>query len=384
MATPKNSRARASKHHFWRPRNIALTVVAVLVVLLVALQLLLEPIVLRFANKKLDTLPGYKGHIEDVDISLWRGAYTIEGVRLQKIEGAIPVPFFSADAVDLSVEWKALFHGKIVSEIVLNRPRINFVAGPTRAQSQTDAEGWQPVVEALFPFTINRFEIIEGEVHFRDFHQNPKVDIHLDHLDAIATGLTNAQEQSAPLPATFNLTGRAMDHAPLRIDLKVAPLAKVPTFDLNAELTDLKLTTLNDYFKAYAFMDVENGTLSVFTETVAKDGKFKGYIKPLTKDLDILSLKHDSKNPLRLAWEAVAGGVGQVFENQPKAQVGTQIPFAGSFSDPNPEILKTVGALLRNAFVRALHPDLNHSIKFEGGPTIREEKQQKKEESKKS
>ncbi|MCD6024586.1 MAG: hypothetical protein K0Q91_1502 [Fibrobacteria bacterium] len=376
--------SKSSKKSMWRPRNVILIVVGILLVLLVALQLLLEPLVLRFANKKLDEMPGYKGHIEDVDISLWRGAYTIEGVRLQKVEGNVPVPFFSARSADFSVEWKALLRGKVVSEITLDHPRLNFVSGPTKAQSQNDAEGWQKVVEDLFPLTINRFEILQGEIHFRDFHRTPKVDIHLDHLNAVATGLTNSQEQSSPLPATFKLTGRAMEHAPLRIDMKVAPLATDPTFDLNAELTDLELATLNDYFNAYAFMDVENGTLSLFTEMAAKEGGFKGYIKPLTKNLDIASLENDAQNPLRLAWETIVGAVGQIFENQPRAQVGTQIPFSGRFSDPNPDIWKTVGTLLRNAFIRALHPDLNNSIRFEGVPSRQEEKKQEKKESKKS
>lgn len=376
--------ASKSRHSFRQPRNIVLVALGILLVLVIALQLLLEPLVLRFANKKLDDMPGYKGHIEDVDISLWRGAYTIEGVRLQKIEGNVPVPFFSARSADFSVEWKALLRGKVVSEITLDRPRLNFVSGPTQAQSQNDAEGWQEVVEDLFPLTINRFEILQGEIHFRDFHRTPKVDIHLDHLDAVATGLTNSQEQSSPLPATFKLTGRAMGHAPLRIDMKVAPLADDPTFDLNAELTDLKLTTLNDYFNAYAFMDVESGTLNLFTEMAAKEGAFKGYIKPLTKNLNILDLEKDAQNPLRLAWETITGAVGQIFENQPRAQVGTQIPFSGRFSDPNPDIWKTVGTLLRNAFIRALHPDLNNSIQFEGGPSPHEEKKQEKKESKKS
>jgi hypothetical protein len=382
MTKPKHKSTKS--HSFWRPRNIVLVLLGTLLILLVALQLLLEPIVLKFANRKLDELPGYKGHIEDVDISLWRGAYTIEGIRLQKIAGNIPVPFFSARAVDFSVEWKALFQGKIVSEITLDNPRLNFVSGPTPAQSQSGVDNWQTTVEELFPLTINRFEIRDGDIHFRDFHSDPKIDIHLDHLNAVATGLTNAQETTSPLPATFNLTGRAMDHAPLRVDMKIAPLALDPTFDLNAELTGLKLVSLNDYFNAYAYMDVEKGTLSVFTEVASKEGNFKGYLKPLTKDLDILSLKKDSKNPVRLAWEAVVAGVGQLFENQPKAQVGTQIPFSGKYSDPNPDVWKTVGYLLRNAFIRALHPDLNNSIQFEGGPSLKEEKRQEKKEAKES
>ncbi len=380
----KTKKVWKKRHPLWRPRTITLAFFGTLLVLLVAAQLLLEPIVLRFANKKLDDFAGYQGHIRDVDISLWRGAYALEGVQLQKTEGGIPVPFFSAGSVDFSVEWRALLKGKIVSEIILDNPRLNFVAGPTEAESQSGVKGWQEVTEELFPFSINRFEIIDGEIHFREFHQKPKVDIHLDHLNAVATGLTNAQETSSPLPANFNLTGRAMYHAPLRIDMKLAPLARTPTFDINAELTALKLPTLNNYFKAYAFIDVEKGTLSLFTEMAAKDGKFKGYIKPLTKNLDILSLKNDSKNPLKLAWETTVASVAQIFENQPKSQVGTQVPFAGSFSDPNPEILSTVTYLLRNAFIRALNPNLDNSIKFEGGPTIKEEKQQIKEERKKS
>src|SRR4051812_40936745 len=113
------SRSHAPKHHPWRPRNILLLVLGILVLLVVALQFLLEPVVLKFANRKLDEIPGYKGHIEQVHIHLWRGAYSIQGIELKKVEGNVPVPFFSARSVDLSVEWRALFHGKVVSEIVL-------------------------------------------------------------------------------------------------------------------------------------------------------------------------------------------------------------------------------------------------------------------------
>lgn len=379
-------RAKKTRNpHVWRPRNIVLGILALLLALLLALQFLLEPLVLRFANRKLDEIPGYKGRIEDVDIHLWRGAYTIEGLRLQKVEGDIPAPFFSASAVDFSIEWRALFQGKIVSEIYLDKPRLNFVVGPTQAQSQTKVDDWQDPVEELFPFTINRLEIRDGEIHFRDFHKTPKVDIHLDDLDALATGLTNAQENGAPLPASFKLTGRAMNHAPLRLDLKLAPLARKPTFDLNAEVKDLRLPALNDFFKAYAAVDAEGGTLSVFTEMTASDNRFKGYVKPLTKDLDILDLREDGSNPIQLAWEALVAGVGQLFENRGEDQFGTQIPFSGTFSDPNPEIWPTVGALLRNAFIRALNPAINNSIRYEGGgPGAKEIKAQKKKEAKKT
>ena len=69
-------------------------------------------------------------------LHLWRGAYQIHQVKIEKTDGKVPVPFFSAPLVDLSVEWKALFNGAFVGEIDFHRPHMNFVNGPSEASSQ--------------------------------------------------------------------------------------------------------------------------------------------------------------------------------------------------------------------------------------------------------
>jgi hypothetical protein len=213
---------------------------------------------------------------------------------------------------------------------------------------------------------INRFAVHDGEIHFRDLTRQPKVDIHLDHLEALAKGLTTVPRKGEALPATFHAEGRAMDHADLRIDLKLDPMAKDPTFDLDAELIALKLTTLNDFLKAYAKVDAEGGTFSLYTEMAADKGSFKGYVKPLVKDLKIFSPgKKDEGGVLETIWEAMVAGVANIMENKEKEQVATQIPLSGRFSNPEAGIWRSVGYLLRNAFVRALRPNLAHSVGFE-------------------
>lgn len=104
--------------------------VIAIVLILIALRIALPYIVKDYVNKTLSEIPGYKGIVEDIDMNLWRGAYEIEKVSLVKTDGKVPVPFFSADKIDLSVQWGALFEGSIVGEIVLENPKINFVAGP--------------------------------------------------------------------------------------------------------------------------------------------------------------------------------------------------------------------------------------------------------------
>ena len=46
--------------------------------------------------------------MQDIDIALIRGAYTIDSITLDKINDKVPVPFFVAKTIDISVEWDAL------------------------------------------------------------------------------------------------------------------------------------------------------------------------------------------------------------------------------------------------------------------------------------
>ena len=100
--------------------------------------------------------------------------------------------------------------------------------------------------------------------------------------------------------------------------MNINPLAKQPTFDLNAELKDTNLVLLNDFFKAYAKIDVNKGKFGMYTEVAAKDGSFKGYVKPIIKDLDVLGHEDRDDNVFRKMWEGLVGFVGQVFKNQPE------------------------------------------------------------------
>jgi uncharacterized protein involved in outer membrane biogenesis len=122
-----------------RPGEIIIAVVLILLVVRIALPYIVKD----YVNKTLSEIPGYKGIVEDINISLLRGAYEIENVSLVKTDGDVPVPFFSADLIDLSVQWGALFEGSIVGEIILENPKINFVSGPSEEQSQSSVnDSW--------------------------------------------------------------------------------------------------------------------------------------------------------------------------------------------------------------------------------------------------
>src|SRR4051812_7825958 len=85
-------------------------IVLVLAVLLAVVRAILPWGVRKYVNRTLDRNDLYEGKIGQVQIHLWRGAYSIHDIKISKRTGDIPVPFFSAKTVDFSIEWKALRH----------------------------------------------------------------------------------------------------------------------------------------------------------------------------------------------------------------------------------------------------------------------------------
>jgi hypothetical protein len=324
-------------------------------VLLIGVRAALPIVLERFVNRTLDQLEGYSGRVEDIDLGLWRGAYQIEGIRIVKTGGRIPVPFFQASLLDISVEWRALFDGDIVAEIELFRPRVNFVKGPTKRTSQTEpASNWTDTVRELAPFRINRFAINDGEVHYRDLHSEPKVDVYIQDIRATARNLTNAGDRSGSLVATFDADALAMGSGKVHLKGKYDPYAKQPTFDLAFGLDKLDLTQANEFLRAYASIDAERGTLSLDGEFAAAKGRFRGYVKPFIEELDVLRWGEEKENVINQLWQGLVELAGTILEDPDKSRIATRIPFAGTIDDPAASVWSTIGGLLRNAFIESL------------------------------
>ena len=358
VSPPRLSRGR-------RISRATFLVIVALLVILIGARTALPHVVLWYANKTLDEVPGYHGVIRDVDIALWRGAYAIEGLDIKKTGGQIPVPFFTCPRVEFSVEWRAVFDGALVGEIDFRRPVLNLVAGPTEETTQNDLDGrWQDKVAELFPLRINRFEVHDGEAHFRNFHTTPKVDVPIDDVHVLARNLTNSLELSNTLVATIEAEGRPLGDATLDFKTKLDPYKKDPTFDLDAKLERVDLRKLNDFLRAYGNFDAEGGTLGVYAELAAADGAFTGYVKPIIEDLDILDLGEETKTPLHKLWEGAVDVVSRIFRNMPKDQFATKVEYSGRFDQPKYSILGIIGEAVKNAFIKALPAQLDESVQL--------------------
>lgn len=357
-------------------RRVIRWLLPTIVILIVVIRLILPYVVLHYANKTLANMKGYYGHIEDVDLAIIRGAYKVDSIYLNKSDtvSGKQTPFFSAPLIDLSIEWKALFKGSIVGEIKMDRPVLLFTKDKVEPkQVVRDSADFKKVLDGFMPLDINRFEITRGKIQYKDHTSVPKVDIEMNRLHLIAQNLRNSYDSSAVLPASVNATASVYDGT-LRFDARLNPLENDPTFDMSTELKNTNLVKLNDFFQAYAKVDVNKGTFGLYSEVAAKDNQFAGYVKPLIKDLDILGKEDRKDNIFRKIWEGIAGGVGEIFENQKEDQVATKIPFKGNLDNPRTNVWFALGTILQNAFIQALQPSIDNEINIGSVKVQKEEK----------
>jgi hypothetical protein len=341
-------------------RQTLLGLLGIVIVLLIVARLLLPSGVRWYVNRVLDQDPIYKGRIGDIKIALWRGAYSINDIRMNQVIGSVPAPLFSAKRLDLALEWRALLEGKVAGKVSVYEPEITFVDSEDPASDQTGAGGpWLQILSELFPFDINSATVVNGTVNFRATDTDPPVDVQLTELNVQVDNLTNVHDEVRRLVSTVTATGLAMGHAKIDFQTEFDPFSYNPTFKMGLKMLGLDVTKTNDLAKAYGQFDFEHGWFDLVVEIDAKEGQLEGYVKPLFRNLKIFTLKEvGEKDIFALFWEAMLGTVSEVIENQPRDQLATFIPVSGNFSGPDTDLLATLLNVLRNAFIRAYLPRL--------------------------
>lgn len=355
-----NSTSNSSKTH---RRNRLLKIIGVILIVLIAIRLMLPYWVLNYANKQLAHISGYMGHIDDIDLSLYRGAYVVKDIYINKLDSVTQkqTPLFNCPNVDISLAWAALFKGRIVTELEFINPSLRFTEDKAElGDMENDTVDFRKMLKTFTPFKVNYVKITDGKIAYIDSTVRPVVDIQLDHAHILAKNLSNVVDTTL-LPA--NITASANVYGGnVRFNMRIDALSKDPTFDMNMELKDANLARLNDFFKAYANLDMHKGTFGMYMEMAAKDRKYIGYVKPFIADLEVVGPEDKKDNLFQKIWEGFVGVVAGILENRDSDKIATKVPIVGEYGEQTIGVWYAVFATLRNGFVRAIYPALDNQV----------------------
>ncbi|MFA7903784.1 DUF748 domain-containing protein [Pseudomonas aeruginosa] len=330
-----------------------------LIVLLVALQLALPYLVRDYLNEKLTDMGDYRGQVSDVDLAWWRGAYTVNGLKIVKTTGKVPVPFLNAPVIDISVSWHSLWYDRaVVAEVAFLRPELNFVDGGDKQNSQTgQGTDWRQQLDKLLPITLNEVVIDDGVLTFRNFSSKPPVTLKATQLQASIRNLTNIRDEAGRRDASFEARALVAGDAKVESRATFDPFSDFDDFEFRLRATGIELRRLNDFASAYGKFDFKAGHGDVVIEAEATNGRLNGYIKPLLRDVEVFDWQQDvedkDKGLFRSVWEALVGATETVLKNQPKNQFATRVELSGSVRRQNISAFEAFLQILRNGFVQA-------------------------------
>jgi hypothetical protein len=179
--------------------------------------------------------------------------------------------------------------------------------------------------------------------------------------------LNNFSNQFVKGPAQAKLKARFMGSGPTTATATFRPEKSGPDFDLHLKIEDTRLTSLNDVLRSYGNFDVSAGIFSLVTELHVKNNKISGYVKPFIKDVKVYDKRKDKDQGIaHKLYEKLVGGVATLLENRTRQEVATKVIVSGPVSNPETDTWQIVGALLKNAFFKAILPTFDKEATGKG------------------
>lgn len=340
-----------------RPRRALLWTLIAVAAVLVAARMALNPFVARHTRSVLASLNGYRGSFDDVSVSLLHLSYTIEGLKLVQVPtppGASEKrPFFYVKRAEIGLHWRDLIHRReLVGSVELDEPKLNLIAGGDKEPSQTAPQDPQlgKKISKLAPLDVDRIELKQAEVNFTDDTAATSPSIWVHRLDATLENLATRVGLLHGEPTTLAASGTLQKTGQLSVFVTADPFAKALAFSGRASVEGLALSDVGNFLVNKADLAPTRGTLDLFAEFDAHDGRLAGGVKPILKHASVKPAK-GGLGPKLKAWIADAG-LKILSDRVPgRDAAAALIPIEGKIGDAKAPLWPTVWGVLRNAFV---------------------------------
>jgi hypothetical protein len=341
-------------------RRVILVALLALGGLLVAGRLALTPFVAWQTRKVLQSLQGYRATFDTASFSLVHLSYSIDGLKLVQVPtppgGDEKRPFFYAKRIVIGLHWHNLIHRhELVGSVELDQPKLNLIAGKTKARSQINLADPELAskLKRLSPLDVERIELKGAEVAFADETGKGAPALWLHEVDATLENVATRVGLSHGEPTTLAASGTLQKTGQVSVFVTADPLAKQLGFSGRAALRQLALRDVGNFLVQKADLAPQKGTIDVFAEFDAHDGRISGGVKPVLKNIDVKPAK-GGVGPQLKAW--IADAALTLFSDRVPGRnaAAAVVPIKGTIGGPAPQLWPAVWGVLRNAFVAGL------------------------------
>lgn len=346
----------------------------VTIVLLIIFRAAAPYAVQYYVNQQLEQTQGITGHVGDVDLYLYRGAYAIGDIEIYAVDAtSVPKPLLAIQTLDFSLAWSALLKGNLVTNMAFTRPEIViYDKDPSSAeqnQQVKDETTWIGLANDLVLFSIDTLLIENGKVTLVNATNDGDKPTYIANINAEVKNITNAQNLSKTLVTSLNVEGDLMGEAALILNGKLDPFSDEANFDFNVEVQRFSVKNLETVFKVYTPFDIEAGGIDGAMELAANNNNLNGYVKAGVHDLSVFSWREDIEKDDDGLFTAIFEGsidlLSSLLENDESKLVAARVPIDGQLDNADVSTFEAVVSVLKNAFFEAFKMKVDNVISFE-------------------
>ncbi|MEL0646290.1 DUF748 domain-containing protein [Pseudoalteromonas agarivorans] len=355
-------------------RNKWFSTAIVTLLILITARIAAPYVVQYYVNEQIKNTEGITGHVGDVDLHLYRGAYAIDNVEIYATNAtSAPKPLLAIQTLDFSLAWSALFKGNLVTNMAFKSPEIVIYDKEPSTQEQNqqvkDETTWVGLANNLVLFSIDTLSIENGKVTLVNSTQSGTKPTYISDINAYIRNITNAQNLSKTLVTSLNVRGKLMGEAALSLNGKLDPFSKKANFDFNAEVQRFSVKNLETVFQVYTPFDIEAGGIDGAMELAASNNKLEGYVKAGVQNLSVFSWREDIEKDDDGLFTAIFEGsidlLSSILENDDSKLVAARVPIEGELDNTDISTFQAVVSVLKNAFFDAFNMQVDNVITFE-------------------
>lgn len=299
------------------------------ILILVVIRLALPYVGLYTINWALANKMGtYDGRIQDFDLSLYRGAYQLQGLQIKKKNSDLP-PILAVKEIDLSIAWRTLLSGKIAADVQIDRMVVRLMDSDKKEKKQLgdDEPGAEDAAKAIIPVSVESVVVKNSAFYFTNNDLKIALPVQIESIyGKVEDLLTRARGLSESI-SPFELEGFAMGHSQIKIDGKVDALATPIRLDVNFSLVEFHPKSVNALLLSYLPLDLTSGEISLYGETAMSKGNVIGYINLFLKDVDVVAPDQKLLGVKHFFIEVISAAANWILKNKEKV-LAAHIPFS--------------------------------------------------------
>ena len=172
-----------------------------LVVIIVAVSFIDEPLRAYTERELNHRLPAYIVHIGALDLHPISLSLDLADITVRQKDHPDP-PIAAISKIQGSLQWSALFAGRIVTDQLIEHPVIHFVRPQAAKELEASPEhqqSWQELLFAMQEVQLNELRVTNGEVTYRE--NDTSKPLHMTELNMRAENIRNVRSAPAQYPS---------------------------------------------------------------------------------------------------------------------------------------------------------------------------------------